>query len=657
MARAATQRRADAARPQSRCAWTRDYAPLPGIPDEFIGADGAPRAALAAVLRRASPRSSPARSSSASPRPTGHLRDAGVSYRVHGETAERRLAAQPPAAADRRSRMAARSRAASRSARELLERVLRRPLRRGPAGRRGRDPAGRRVDRQRRISARDARRQAAGRPLAQLYAADIGRGPDGRWWVLGDRTQAPSGAGYALENRLVLSRAFPDALQADERRAAGAVLRRVPRRPARQRRPRRAAHRPADARPVQRDLFRARHLARYLGFLLVEGDDLVVQRRPRPCPHHRRPEARSTCCCAGSIPTSLDPLELNAASQLGVPGLIDAIRARRRRGRQHAGLRRDRSRARCWASCRASRRRLLGEDLKMPQHRDLVVRPAGRARAKCCRGSTSSPSRAPSAATCRGFAGAAPRRWPANSRRASASALKRGDQRRAASTMSARSWCGCRPRRSGRTASSTPRPFVLRVFAAATPDGWRVMPGGFCRISDSRRARGVDGRRAPSRPTSGCSPTSRSRPTTLLPTPREGADQAHARQSAEPRRRQSVLARPLSRARRGDAAPGALPVRARVDPGRADAAARASRSSGSSACWSPGARLAGRRAPRPGRDRGRDALRDAEKLRLGAVDRAGGARAASVHPRAAVADDLAADRPQTVDPRAPAARR
>src|ERR1700733_329935 len=39
-------------------------------------------------------------------------------------------------------------------------------------------------------------------------AASSGRGPDGRWWVLGDRTQAPSGAGYALENRLVLSRAF-----------------------------------------------------------------------------------------------------------------------------------------------------------------------------------------------------------------------------------------------------------------------------------------------------------------------------------------------------------------------------------------------------------------------------------------------------------------
>ncbi len=50
-----------------------------------------------------------------------------------------------------------------------------------------------------------------------LYAADIGRGPDGRWWVLNDRAQAPSGAGYALENRLAMSRAYPIDLRADER--------------------------------------------------------------------------------------------------------------------------------------------------------------------------------------------------------------------------------------------------------------------------------------------------------------------------------------------------------------------------------------------------------------------------------------------------------
>ncbi|MCB1539899.1 MAG: circularly permuted type 2 ATP-grasp protein, partial [Rhodoblastus sp.] len=50
-------------------------------------------------------------------------------------------------------------------------------------------------------------RPAGGRWL-RFYAADIGRGPDGRWWVLGDRAQAPSGAGHALENRLVFTRVF-----------------------------------------------------------------------------------------------------------------------------------------------------------------------------------------------------------------------------------------------------------------------------------------------------------------------------------------------------------------------------------------------------------------------------------------------------------------
>src|SRR5215207_245116 len=41
-----------------------------------------------------------------------------------------------------------------------------------------------------------------------VYGADLGRAPDGRWWVLGDRTQAPSGMGYSVENRLAISGAL-----------------------------------------------------------------------------------------------------------------------------------------------------------------------------------------------------------------------------------------------------------------------------------------------------------------------------------------------------------------------------------------------------------------------------------------------------------------
>ena len=71
-------------------------------------------------------------------------------------------------------------------------------------------PAGCRRRRQSGISAAARRYRPAGRRASAVLWCRVGRSPDGRWWVLGDRTQAPSGAGYALENRLALSRAMPD---------------------------------------------------------------------------------------------------------------------------------------------------------------------------------------------------------------------------------------------------------------------------------------------------------------------------------------------------------------------------------------------------------------------------------------------------------------
>ena len=56
--------------------------------------------------------------------------------------------------------------------------------------------------------------RAAGRRYLHIYSADLARSPDGQWWVLADRTQAPSGAGYALENRLVTTRVMPDVFRA-----------------------------------------------------------------------------------------------------------------------------------------------------------------------------------------------------------------------------------------------------------------------------------------------------------------------------------------------------------------------------------------------------------------------------------------------------------
>jgi len=47
-----------------------------------------------------------------------------------------------------------------------------------------------------------------GQHLRHLLAVDLARGPGGDWWVISDRTQAPSGAGYSLENRIVMAELF-----------------------------------------------------------------------------------------------------------------------------------------------------------------------------------------------------------------------------------------------------------------------------------------------------------------------------------------------------------------------------------------------------------------------------------------------------------------
>nr|QQZ51061.1 circularly permuted type 2 ATP-grasp protein [Phenylobacterium glaciei] len=149
-----------------------------------------------------------------------------------------------------------------------------RPLWRGQAGSRW-IAAGRRPDRQRRFRARHAGVSPGGRHL-QIYAADLGRGPDGRWWVLDDRTQARRGrlrpgepAGF--EPRL------SQPLQRHERRAPGAFFdgfRRGLAAAADRTDPRICLLSPG---PFSETYFEQAHLARYLGFLLVEGDDLVAR--------------------------------------------------------------------------------------------------------------------------------------------------------------------------------------------------------------------------------------------------------------------------------------------------------------------------------------------------------------------------------------------
>ena len=159
----------------------------------------------------------------------------------------------------------------------------------------------------------------------RFYAVDVGRGADGRWWVLGDRAQAPSGAGYAIENRLALSRAIPDLYRATRVERVAPFFQAFQSGLS-------ALSRQDDAQiclltpgPMSETYFEHAYLARYLGLLLVEGEELSVREDGvfvRTVSGLRRTEVLLRRIDADFA----DPLELNAASRLGAPGLLQAVR-------------------------------------------------------------------------------------------------------------------------------------------------------------------------------------------------------------------------------------------------------------------------------------------------------------------------------------------
>jgi uncharacterized circularly permuted ATP-grasp superfamily protein/uncharacterized alpha-E superfamily protein len=158
-----------------------------------------------------------------------------------------------------------------------------------------------------------------------FVAFDIGRGPKGQWWVIGDRTQAPSGAGFALENRIATARIYSEHFaRSNVHRLAGffrAFRDRL-----------QDMREGVDSRvgiltpgPMNDTYFEHAYIARYLGFMLLEGEDLTM-----------RNGHLMVRTVAGLKPVNVlwrrldaswaDPLELNENSKLGTAGLLGAVR-------------------------------------------------------------------------------------------------------------------------------------------------------------------------------------------------------------------------------------------------------------------------------------------------------------------------------------------
>src|ERR1700726_1394725 len=157
-----------------------------------------------------------------------------------------------------------------------------------------------------------------------MLAVDLARSPDGQWWVLADRAQAPSGSGYALENRTIVSDVLPNLFRnsnvlrlAPFFRAQREVLTRL----AQCNNPRVVLLTPG---PLNETYFEHSYLARYLGFTLVEGADLTV--RDRHVYLKTVDGLEQVDVILRRVDDSFcDPLELRSDSLLGVPGLVDAI--------------------------------------------------------------------------------------------------------------------------------------------------------------------------------------------------------------------------------------------------------------------------------------------------------------------------------------------
>jgi uncharacterized circularly permuted ATP-grasp superfamily protein/uncharacterized alpha-E superfamily protein len=313
----------------------------------------------------------------------------------------------------------------------------------------------------------------------RFCAVDVGRGPDGRWWVLGDRAQAPSGAGYAIENRLALSRAIPDIYSkvrvkrvAPFFQAFQAELFEY--------------NRHDDARvclltpgPLNETYFEHAYLARYLGLLLVEGEDLIVRSDGvfiRTISGLRRTEVLLRRIDADFA----DPLELNAASRLGVAGLVQAVRDGKVVIANSLGAGLIEARA-MLAFLPALASHVLGQQLLLP---NVATWWLGRADVRDeilakLDSIVIAPAFGPGGGTLGAEMDEAQRRTLLQ-----AIADRRIDYvaQEAVTLSSTPVW------REGRL---QPRPFSLRLYLAKVGDGWQVMPGGFVRIADNPDARAI----------------------------------------------------------------------------------------------------------------------------------------------------------------------
>jgi len=443
------------------------YRPLPGVPDELMDAAGNVRPAWRRFIRHFSSLSKE-EIARRFERGDQYLRDAGVFYRHFGDAgaAERDWPLSHVPVIVSEGEWSTISHGLVQRA-ELLERVVADLYGPGDLVANGHIPARLVAASPEWLRPLVGHTPASGHFL-HFVAFEIGRGPDGQWWVLGDRAQAPSGAGFALENRVATARVFSDLYEsANVYRLAG-FFRAF--RDALQGLREEGESRVAILTPgIHNDTyFEHAYIARYLGFSLLQGEDLTVE--------DGRVMVRTV---AGLQPVRVlwrrldsnwaDPLELDEQSWLGTPGLVSAVREGQLSMVNALGSGVVESRA-FMAFLPRICEVLTGESLRIP---NIATWWCGQKDAR-------EHVRANAAKLVIGQALSTRLPFDPDPPVGGLTPLEALDRdggllvgQEAVTLSTSPAWIDGRLQ---------PRPMTIRVFLARTPQGWTVMPGGYARI-------------------------------------------------------------------------------------------------------------------------------------------------------------------------------
>ena len=460
------------------------YRPIEGVSDEMMDATGALRPAwqrFISALGTMSPQDMDARAA----RAERYLNDAGVYYRFYSAagTQDRDWPlAHLPVLIGESEWATLRDGLVQRA--DLLERIVADVYGPNDLARQRLLPPALIAGNREFLRPLSGTRPASGHFL-HLIAFELGRGPDGRWWVLSDRTQAPSGLGFALENRVATVKAFAD-IHGDMNvhRLAGFF---------RQFRDHLSALAGPDGSTgiftpgaLNETYYEQAYIARYLGLSLLEGEDLTVV--------DGRVMIRTV---SGLKPVNVlwrrldgafaDPLELNQDSAIGTPGLVQALRRQTVHVLNAVGAGIVEMRA-LLAFLPKISEALDGEALKLPS---IATWWCGQ-QSECAHVMDNldrmmiGPALSP--------------RLPFEDKGLTVHGAALSDKEKAAWHDRLTSSGGDYVAQEAVSLSTTPlytdgkftpRPMTLRVYLARTPEGWCLMNGGFARIGETNEANAI----------------------------------------------------------------------------------------------------------------------------------------------------------------------